>query len=106
LGRLLDWTVGYGYRPWLAAVWLVALLAIGTVVFAIDPPHALRGGPVPPFNAFIYTLDLLIPLAAFGLRDAYASAGAAQWLADALIGAGWILATAVIAGVTRVLRGA
>jgi hypothetical protein len=60
--------------------------------------------PAPPFNAFTYTLDLLIPLGAFGLRSAYASAGAAQWLADALIAAGWILATAFIAGITRAIR--
>lgn len=59
---------------------------------------------MPPFNPFIYTLDLLIPIGAFGLRDAYASTGTAQWLADALIAAGWILATAVIAGITRTVR--
>jgi hypothetical protein len=41
---------------------------------------------------------------AFGLRNAYASTGPAQWLAGALIAAGWILATAVIAGVTRTVR--
>jgi hypothetical protein len=104
-GFLLDWTVGYGYAPWRAAIWLALLLAIGTTVFAINPPHALNGGPVPPFNAFIYTLDLLIPITTFGLRNAYGSAGATQWLAYALIAAGWILTTAVVAGVTRVLRG-
>jgi hypothetical protein len=103
-GKLLDWTVGYGYRPWLAAIWLAALLAIGTTVFAIHWPHLIPGGPAPPFNAFTYTLDLLIPLGAFGLRGTYAPAGAAQWLADALIAAGWILATAVIAGITRAIR--
>ena len=103
-GQLLDWTVGYGYRPWLAAIWLAALLATGTAVFTLHPPHLIPGGPAPPFNAFTYTLDLLIPLGAFGLRSAYAPAGAAQWLADTLIAAGWILATAVIAGITRAIR--
>lgn len=103
-GRLLDATVGYGYRPWLAAIWLALLLTAGTAIYATHHPHALPGGPVPPFNAFTYTLDLLIPIGAFGLRNAYASAGTAQWLADALIAAGWILATAVIAGVTRTVR--
>jgi hypothetical protein len=39
-----------------------------------------------------------------GLRTAYASVGPAQWLANALIAAGWILATAVIAGITRTVR--
>jgi hypothetical protein len=103
-GRVLDATVGYGYRPWLAAIWLALLLTIGTTVYAIDRPHPLAGGPVPPFNAFSYTLDLLIPIGAFGLRTAYASAGSTQWLSYALIAAGWILATAVIAGVTHAIR--
>ena len=102
--RILDATVGYGYRPWLAAIWLALLLTIGTTVYAIDQPHALTGGPVPPFNAFTYTLDLLIPIGAFGLRTAYASSGIAQLLSYALIAAGWILATAVIAGVTHAVR--
>ena len=55
-------------------------------------------------NAFAYTFDMLIPIGAFGLRSAYASTGPAQWLAYALIAAGWILATAVIAGITRTIR--
>jgi hypothetical protein len=103
-GRLLDITVGYGYRPWLAAIWLTLLLATGTIVFALDRPHAIPGGAIPPFNPFTYTLDLLVPIGAFGLRNAYASTGAAQWLADLLIVAGWLLATAVIAGITRTLH--
>jgi hypothetical protein len=104
IGRLLDATVGYGYRPWLAAIWLALLLALGTIVYSVAQPHALAGGPVPPFNAFAYTLDLLIPIGAFGLRNAYASTGPAQWIAYVLIAAGWILATAVIAGITRTIR--
>ena len=103
-GRLLDWTVGYGYRPWLAAIWLAALLAVGTAAFAIHRPRLIAGGPMPPFNAFTYTLDLLVPIGPFGLRGAYASTGTAQWLANALVAAGWILATTVIAGITRALR--
>jgi hypothetical protein len=103
-GRVLDATVGYGYRPWLAAIWLALLLAVGTTVYAIDQPHPLPGGPIPPFNPFTYTLDLLIPIGAFGLRTAYASTGSAQWLSYALIAAGWVLATAVIAGVAHAIR--
>jgi hypothetical protein len=102
--RMLDATVGYGYRPWLAAIWLALLLTVGTTVYAIDHPHPLPGGPVPPFNPFTYSLDLLIPIGAFGLRTAYASSGSTQWLSYALIAAGWILATAVIAGVTHAVR--
>jgi hypothetical protein len=103
-GRLLDVTVGYGYQPWLAAIWLTLLLTLGTIVYAFQPPHPVPGGPMPPFNPFTYTLDLLIPVGVFGLRNTYAATGAGQWLADALIAAGWILATAVVAGITRAVR--
>jgi hypothetical protein len=103
-GFLLNWTVGYGYRPWLAGLWLVVLLCLGTTVFAMDHPRAVNSGYEPHFNPLIYTFDLLIPVSPFGMRDAFAPVGLTQWLAYALIVAGWILATALIAGITRVLR--
>ena len=80
------------------------LLTAGTVAFAADRPHPLPGGPVPPYSSFAYTLDLLIPFGAFGLRQGYGAAGAGQWLGYALIASGWILATAVIAGITSAVR--
>jgi len=102
---LLDGTVGYGYRPWRAAVWFGLLLAIGTTVFSLDHPHAIKAPEeLPRFNAFGYTLDLLLPISAFGQREAWEAVGWTQWLAYILIAAGWVLATALVAGVTRVLR--
>jgi hypothetical protein len=52
----------------------------------------------------VYTLDLLLPVIDFGQEHAYQPRGAAQWLAYGLIAAGWILATTVAAGLTRVLN--
>jgi hypothetical protein len=102
---LLDVTVGHGYRPWLASMWLAFLLAVGTVVFTIKEPRPLKPpGEQPAFHAFIYTLDLLIPLSTFGHRELFDPAGWTAWLAYGLIACGWILATALIAGATRVLR--
>ncbi|MBA9002504.1 hypothetical protein [Thermomonospora cellulosilytica] len=104
-GFLLDATVGYGYRPWLAAGWLAAVLTAGTVLFGIFPPNPLKQpAERPDFHSFVYTLDLLIPFGAFGQREAWDPAGWTQWLAYGLIACGWILATALIAGATRVLR--
>lgn len=103
-GYLLDGTVGYGYRPWRAAGWFALLAAVGTAVFSSVPPHTLRPPDQRPhFNAFIYTIDLLVPIPAFGQRDAWDPAGWTQWLAYGLIAAGWILATALVAGATRLL---
>ncbi|MEW2353191.1 hypothetical protein [Spirillospora sp. NPDC029432] len=102
---LLDWTVGYGYRPWLAFAWFGVLVGIGTLVFSANPPRSIKPGDErPDFHAFVYTLDLLIPIDTFGQQQAYDPQGWSRWVAYALVATGWILATALIAGVTRVLR--
>jgi hypothetical protein len=104
-GHLLDWSVGYGYRPWRAAMWFALLAVAGTVVFSAQEPQSLRPqGERPHFNALIYTIDLLIPIGTFGQRDAWDPVGWTQWFAYGLIVSGWLLATALIAGVTRVVR--
>ncbi|WP_026415186.1 hypothetical protein [Actinomadura oligospora] len=102
-GFLQDWTVGYGYRPQRAAAWLVALLALGTVVFAGHHPPSLKKDETPGFNPFLYALDLLLPIVSFGQESAFAPRGGYQWLASALTASGWILATTIIAGASRVL---
>jgi hypothetical protein len=103
--RLLDWTVGYGYRPWLAFAWFAALVGLGAAVFSGNPPRSIKPADErPDFHAFVYTLDLLIPIDTFGQQQAYDPQGWSRWVAYALVAAGWILATALIAGVTRVLR--
>ncbi len=103
-GHLLDATVGYGYRPWLAALWFGLLLAVGTTVFSLVPPPPLKAAEAPHFNAFAYSLDLLVPLNAFGQRGAFNPSGWTQWLSYTLVGSGWLLTTALFAGITRTLR--
>jgi hypothetical protein len=100
---LLDLSVGYGYRPWLAALWLVALITLGTAVFAWRPPLALNPHTAPPFDPFVYTINLLLPVGQFIQANQWNPSGAERWFAYALVGTGWLLATTVIAGVTRVL---
>jgi hypothetical protein len=102
-GHLLDALVGYGYRPWLAASWLALLVAAGTAVFTLWPPLPIDPDHHPHFAALAYSADLLIPIGAFGERSAYDPTGVTQWVADGLIAAGWILATALVAGVSRSL---
>ncbi|GGV97578.1 oxidoreductase [Streptomyces narbonensis] len=104
-GHLLDVTVGYGYRPWLAGVWLLALTLLGTLVFRADSPSPVKPGEGAPFQPFVYTLDLLIPIGGLGHRTAwYWTDGVSQWLAYVLIATGWMLTTAVVAGMTRTLN--
>jgi hypothetical protein len=102
-GLLQDVTTGYGYRPGLAGLWLIALVALGTLVFGVHPPAPLKNSVAPQFNPFFYTLDLLIPIVTYGQQAAYGPTGPYQWLAYGLMTAGWLLATTILAGITRAL---
>ncbi|MER6065439.1 oxidoreductase [Streptomyces sp. NPDC001792] len=102
-GYVQDATVGYGYRPLRAGLWLAALLACGAIFFGVHPPAPLEAGKEPPFNAVFYTLDLLVPIITFGQEAAFAPRGVGQWLAYGLTAAGWVLATTVTAGISRAI---
>ncbi|MET7477142.1 membrane-associated oxidoreductase [Streptomyces sp. NPDC005648] len=100
-GYVQDATVGYGFHPLRAAVWLLSLLAVGSLAYGLHHPRPLKASEAPHFNPVFYTLDLLLPVISFGQEDAFAPAGWYQYLAYALIITGWILATTVVTGVTR-----
>ncbi|MFG2646896.1 membrane-associated oxidoreductase [Streptomyces sp. NPDC048436] len=102
-GYLQDATVGYGFRPTRAAVWLLSLLLIGSVAYAVREPAALKPDEAPEFNPVFYTLDLLLPIIDFGQESAYAARGAFQWFGYALVIMGWTLATTIAAGITRAI---
>jgi hypothetical protein len=102
-GLVQDMTVGYGYRPFRAAAWLCALLAFGTVVFSLQRPPVLDQGHTPHFNAFFYTLDLLLPIGSLGQEAEFSPSGIYQVVANLLVAAGLVLGLTVAAGVTRVL---
>ncbi|MGE6738537.1 oxidoreductase, partial [Streptomyces sp. NPDC059900] len=70
-GHLLDTTVGYGYRPWLADVWLLALTLLGTLSFGAHSPTPVKRGEGAPFQPLVYTFDLLIPIGGLGQRTAW-----------------------------------
>ncbi|WP_210587764.1 membrane-associated oxidoreductase [Streptomyces sp. GESEQ-35] len=100
-GHVQDATVGYGFRPLRALGWLLSLLAIGSIAYALHHPPPLKPSEAPPFNPVFYTLDLLLPVISFGQESAFAPKGGYQWLSYVLIITGWILATTVVTGVTR-----
>ncbi|MBI0299670.1 oxidoreductase [Streptomyces sp. PRKS01-29] len=103
-GYLQDWTVAYGYRPGRAAVWMAVLWAVGSVFFAHNRPEALKPDESPNWNASLYTLDLLIPVIDLGMDGYWKPDGAVQWASIVMILLGWVLATAVAAGASRLLR--
>lgn len=102
---LLQVTVGYGYRPWLAGVWLGALLAVGAVVFGLSYPGGFvaKGPDAPRFNAFAYALDVVLPVD-LGQQTGWFPQGLAVTTSWVLLVGGWILAAALIAGVTNALK--
>ncbi|TYB49055.1 hypothetical protein [Actinomadura chibensis] len=103
VGWFQDVLVGYGYRPFRAASWLIGLLAFGTIVFSVHKPDVLDDGHHPHFNAFFYTLDLLLPIGSLGQEVEFAPKGVYQWIANFIVAAGLVLGLTVAAGATRAL---
>jgi hypothetical protein len=123
--------VGYGYVPWRAAYWVTGMVLLGAVVFrwgrALFMPAKAETGTLsarvpegyPPFNAFVYSFETLIPLVTLGqkeywLPDATAGRklGAGKLTAGALlrwyqwfhIMVGWVLAAALVAGLAGLMH--
>ena len=96
-GKIWNWllylSIGYGSRTWLAGLWLLGLMLAGAAVFAHAYPAdmiATSRHPM-PFNAPIYTLDVLLPIINLGLQDSWQPTGIALWVYWALIILGWAL---------------
>ena len=107
----LNWlwyaTVGYGYRTWLAGIWLASFAGLGTWVFSSAyPAHMTALSTHPPtFHAAAYALDLLLPVIGLGQKSAWQPQGSAMlYWSWALTAAGWVLTTAVVAGLTGILK--
>ncbi|GGL84708.1 hypothetical protein GCM10010129_30560 [Streptomyces fumigatiscleroticus] len=103
-GYAQDWTVAYGYRPGRAAVWMAVLWAAGSVAFAQAPHPPIKGDEHPPWNSALFALDLLLPVVDLGQVGVWRLEGGWQWLSATMIVLGWVLATTVAAGATRLLQ--
>lgn len=102
-GLLQDMLFGYGYAPRRALLWLLSLVALGSLWFAGHRPPPVGGDSKRSWDPVLYSLDLLIPVASLGHRGAWDPTGASKAVALFLVVSGWVLATAVIAGARRVL---
>jgi hypothetical protein len=103
-GHLLDGLVGYGYRTWLAGLWLIGCWALGAAAFAGWPPTARDPADAPDRNPALYALDLLLPIIDLGHDSAWRPVGATQYVAAALVVMGWVLTTAVVASLSRLVN--
>jgi cytoskeletal protein CcmA (bactofilin family) len=102
---LQRWVVGYGYRPMRALLWLIALLVGGSVWFSMQSrPMEANADDHLVWSPVLFTIDQLVPIVDFGHKNRWHFEGASQWITAGLVAAGWILATTVAAGITRMLR--
>jgi hypothetical protein len=102
-GLLQEWTVGYGYRPWRAVVWLAAAWFLGSLWFEVHPLERLDSGQNPSWQPVIYAADLLIPVVNLGQDGLWRTYGSSAWVAGLLTAVGWLLLSTAAAGVTRIL---
>lgn len=102
---LLDVTVGYGYRTWQAGVWLLIMVVAGGQAFTVNRSDivAIRQ-PAPTFNAYAFALDLVIPVLNLGLKSTWVARGSMAYIGWSLTAAGWVLTTAVVAGLTKLIK--
>jgi hypothetical protein len=130
-GRVLKWTIGYGFYSWWALGWLLLLTALGWGLFrhgyfsgAMAPTDKdaycyFRTQGHPPvyyqrFTAAIYSLENSLPFVNLGQKDHWTPdpnprasprfsvfLRGFRWVQVLL---GWLLATLFVAGVTGVVR--
>jgi len=123
--RFLDWTVGYGYRlhrPFLILLMLGLLGALlyylgarAGLIYATQGDHGSASESCPQgypcFNPIVYSFQMLIP--GLDLREAtywWPAASQAPWgtllvfYTWLVIIIGWVLATAIVAGITQLFR--
>ncbi|MEV7779193.1 oxidoreductase [Kitasatospora sp. NPDC088351] len=102
-GRIQDVTVGYGFRPGRAALWLLLAWALGSLYFATHRLEPLKADERPHWNPVLYALGQLLPVVDLG-QQGWNPGGTAQWVSSGLVIVGWVLATTVAAGATRMLQ--
>ncbi|RJQ83459.1 hypothetical protein D5S17_00380 [Pseudonocardiaceae bacterium YIM PH 21723] len=103
-GNVQMWTVGYGYRPWLAVLWLSVFWVGGALWFSEHRLDKLDTDQNPVWSPWVLSADLLLPIVNLGQDGMWRITGSSQWIAELLTAAGWILASTAAAGATRVLK--
>jgi hypothetical protein len=120
--RFLGLTVAYGYQPWRALVPLMVLFVLGWFIFSLPPAQEamvnIKGPtsaaachePYPCFSSPVYVLDTLLPIVDLHQESNWLPARPRPWgvwyevLTWVLIASGWILTTAVVAGIGSLWR--
>ena len=97
-------------RTWLAGAWIALFLVLGTQIFndaySANQLVAAKDNPwqQPAFHPVIYTLDLLLPIVSLGQDSAWIPHGPSERWVWLFLLIGWVLTTAVVAGLTSMLK--
>lgn len=109
--KVLGATIGYGYRPWRAALWMLGFWVLGSALFGWAACAKNSGlvqvkeGTCPTFNALIYSLDTFVPL--IDLHQAKYRLPTWWWLRWYLwfhIICGWALTTLLVVGLSGLVH--
>jgi hypothetical protein len=110
VGNYFQWIVlGYGYRSWLAVFWLALLYAVGVGLFSYEHSHGYItpraiAGLHPNFHPFLYAAELVLPIVNLGEREAWSPTHLAQAVAIIWVLLGWLFASALVAGLSGLVR--
>ena len=122
----LEFTVAYGYRLWQALIPFVVFFVLGLSLFSlpaaeeamVSAPHNYKQldsaahadcQDYPCFTPLVYVLDVMLPVVDLHQESNWVPAGDRRWgwlyegLMWVLIFIGWILTTAVAAGIGHVV---
>lgn len=100
-GHLLDWMVGYGYRPLRAIGWAIGLLVASSAYFSTVEPERVSKEDTSVFNPVLYAADHLIPVIRFGQSDVWQYHGFPAVVTVVLTVLGWTLGIAIASAATR-----
>jgi len=127
---LLRYTVGHGYRPEWALVWILAFIALGAFLFDLGYRNGVMAPAstdvlvqemyqkyreipkdYPTFSAWAYSIDAFVPFLDLVLEHYWIPNADAGWWGALLriylwihIGVGWILSSLFLTGVTGIIR--
>ena len=102
-------TIGYGYKPELAAVWAFCITVVGWLIYKKERGRLIKStaAGLPStytFNPFIYSADALIPVIDLGQEKYWFPTGWVRicwWIQHTT---GWVLVTVIVVGLTGLLR--
>jgi cytoskeletal protein CcmA (bactofilin family) len=98
---ILKWVIGYGYYPYLAVYWAIALVIMGALVLRVSGEGPRNGMPY----GIAYSIDTLLPI--IRLREKHSQIDLQSWPRYYFYGhriMGYVLGFFLIAGITGLTK--